>query len=113
MKDDSDSFTVNYGPLKRSLSTVGTGFLGGAAIAGVGLINLLYVALMFAFAALLYWISDRAYEVSWVIGFPLRIIAFMSALGAFFALLGAVIKIVLMIGVAVWMMVQSALGRDT
>ncbi len=70
------------------------------------------VVIAFAFAALLYWISDRAYDVSWVIGLPLRIFAFATAVGALFAVLGAALGLVGLVFAGLLNILKSAFGRS-
>jgi hypothetical protein len=60
----------------------------GAAFGGTVLLLLAGVVVSFIIAAFCWWVSDLGYEVSWVVGLPLRLIAFGFALGFFFTVIG-------------------------
>ncbi len=109
--ENLEPVSINYGSAKSAMGNVGRGFGIGALIGGLGVLQFLGVAIAFAFAALMYWISDRAYDVSWVLGVPIRIVAFMTAVGAFFAVLAAVINVAAFVFVGVSELLRSAFGR--
>jgi hypothetical protein len=94
---DDDSIRINYRPATQALSSVARGFGLGALVAGLGLMQIISVVLAFLFVVLLYWVSDLAYDVHWIVGAPIRILAFIALIGALFAALGAVIKILMLI----------------
>ena len=104
---DSAQVGLVRGLLRRGRDTIVVGFAGFAA-SGCLVISALSVVL---FAGLLYWISDLAYEIHWLVGFPIRLIAFAAAVGAAFTVIALVFQLLFLLGgivVGVW---RAMLGR--
>lgn len=84
----------------------------GAAVGGIFLMQLLGVIVACAFAYFLWWLSDLGYEITWLLGFPLRLFAFIATIGAIGTILGAIIKLLVVIVATVIALTQTALGRS-
>ena len=62
-------------------------------------------------AGLLYWLSDLAYDVHWLFGAPIRIVAFITALGAAFTVLGALLQLVIVLVMTAFLVARTVLGN--
>lgn len=106
-----DSITIPIGPLralgqragasaKVSLSTAVSAFV---IIAG---------ALLFAlFSAAIWALSDAAYNLHWIIGFPIRLVAIAVGITAAFVLLGAAWQLLVLLVMSLWLLARAALGK--
>jgi hypothetical protein len=64
------------------------------------------------FAALIWWFSDVAYDIHWIIGFPIRLFALVVTFGAFMAVLTTAFQLFLLILAIGTMLVRIAFGRS-
>jgi len=82
----------------------------GAGVAGVSLVQVVGVAFAVLLAALVWWLSDLAYSMTWLLGFPLRLVAIVVGFGALFAVIGGALYIAGIIVFGLFAMAKGALG---
>ncbi len=105
-----DTLRINYGPLRRVAANTGRSMAIGAGVAGVSLVQVVGVAFAVLFAALVWWLSDLAYSMTWLLGFPLRLVAIVVGFGALFAVIGGALYIAGIIVFGLFAMAKGALG---
>lgn len=110
--DDRDEIRINVAPAKRTMRLFGQGLLMGAGV-GLSLVYIL-VGLVVAvlFASFMWWLSEQAYEVTWLLGFPIRIVAVLSAISVLFALIGAAFQVVFVLGFSLWTVASAPFRRN-
>ena len=112
MQENRDVLRISYAPLRRLLSNTGRSMGIGAGVGVVLLIQLFQIGLIALYAALMWWISDLAYSVTWLFGFPIRLFAIVTSVMAFFAILGGIVQMASTVLAGLWMMISGIFASE-
>jgi hypothetical protein len=103
-----DEIQISLKPFKRA-GRIGASSAG----AGVGILALAFYLLVqlvigAVTVAALYWVSDQAYSVTWLLGFPIRLLSIAAAISFLFMVLGSAVSLIAAIGVALFEVGKAA-----
>jgi len=104
----NDELRINIGPMKNASRRAVT--LLGVSFAGAGMIVLMLLGLTayFAATAFVWWLSDLAYDIGWLLGLPIRLLGVFMFISFLFLVLGVLMQILAVIVVAVRSMFSAA-----